>query len=183
MCTKPESKGKTKDKLKDTSKEHKKHAKISAGFAIITLSNTRTLKEDTSGDLIQEIAENNNHKVLFRKVIPDSKAVLEKTIRELLKNKEAQVIVTNGGTGLASTDITIETLAPKFEKDIPGFSALFWLLGYEQAKSATMLSRAAAGTISGKVVFCLPGSPRACKMAVEELIIPEIGHILKHAKK
>lgn len=170
-------------RLKNTSKEHKKKTPLTANFAIITLSNTRTLENDDSGDLIQDIAERNNHRVLFRKVIPDNRALLEKTVNEILKDRNIQVIITDGGTGLAKTDITIEVLKPRFEKEITGFSTLFWLLGYEQAKSATMLSRTAAGIIKGKAVFCLPGSPRACKMAVQELIIPEIGHILKHANE
>ncbi len=168
--------------LKNTSKEHKKKAPSTVNFAIITLSNTRTLENDDSGDLIQDIAEKNNHRVLFRKVIPDDSALLEKTINEILEDENIQVIITNGGTGLAKTDITIEALRPRFEKEITGFSTLFWLLGYEQAKSATMLSRTTAGLIKGKAVFCLPGSPRACRMATQELIIPEIGHILKHVK-
>ncbi len=168
--------------LKNTSKEHKKKAPSTVNFAIITLSNTRTLENDDSGDLIQDIAEKNNHRVLFRKVIPDDSALLEKTINEILEDENIQVIITNGGTGLAKTDITIEALRPRFEKEITGFSTLFWLLGYEQAKSATMLSRTTAGLIKGKAVFCLPGSPRACRMAAQELIIPEIGHILKHVK-
>lgn len=167
--------------LKNTSKEHKEHAPVASTIAIITLSNTRTLANDDSGDLIQEIVEQHNHNVSFRQVISDDKASLEKSVREILKNEKIQVIITNGGTGLAKSDITIETLKPMFDKEITGFSTLFWLLGYEQAKSATMLSRAAAGIISGRAVFCLPGSPRACKLATEALILPEIGHILKHA--
>ncbi len=166
--------------IKNTSKAHKKNVPLSVNLAVITLSNTRTLEEDDSGALIQEIAEKNNHNVLLRKVLPDDRGILETTINDILKNKNIQVIITNGGTGLTKKDITIETLKPQFEKEIPGFSTLFWLLGYQQAESATMLSRAMAGIMDGRVVFCLPGSPRACRMALEKLVMPEIGHILKH---
>lgn len=169
--------------LKNTSKAHKKRALLSVNLAIITLSNTRTLEEDDSGDLLQEIAEKENHNVLLRKVLPDDQTILEATVNEILQDKNIHVIITNGGTGLAKKDITIETLKSRFEKEISGFSTLFWLLGYEQAESATMLSRAMAGIIDGRVVFCLPGSPRACRMAAEKLIMPEIGHILKHANE
>lgn len=169
-----------KELLKNSSKEHKKKAPTSVKLAVITLSDSRTLKEDISGDLIQDLAEKNNHKVLLRKVLPDDSVLLEATIKNILKDQNIQVIITNGGTGLANKDLTIETLKPLFDKEIPGFSTLFWLLGYRQAESATMLSRATAGIIDKTLVFCLPGSPRACRMALEKLILPEIGHMVKH---
>jgi len=170
-----------KGSFKNTSEEHKKTAPTSLKLAVITLSDSRTLEEDISGDLIQDLAEKNNHKVLIRKVLPDDSALIETTIKNILKDQNIQVIITNGGTGLAKKDLTIETLRPLFDKEIPGFSTLFWLLGYQQAESATMLSRATAGIIDKTVVFCLPGSPRACRMALEKLILPEIGHIVRHA--
>ncbi len=169
-----------KGPFKNTSEEHKKKSPTSVRLAVITLSNTRTLEEDISGDLIQDLAEKNNHKVLIRKILPDDSALLETTIKNILKDQNIQVIITNGGTGLANKDLTIETLKPLFDKEIPGFSALFWFLGYRQAESATMLSRATAGIIDKTVIFCLPGSPRACRMALEKLILPEIGHIVRH---
>jgi molybdenum cofactor biosynthesis protein B len=172
-----------KGSFKNTSKEHKKKAPTSLRLAVITLSDTRTLEKDISGDLIQDLAEKNNHKVLLRKVLPDDSVLLETTIKNILKDQKIQVIITNGGTGLANKDLTIETLRPLFDKEIPGFSTLFWLLGYKQAESATMLSRVTAGIIDKTVVFCLPGSPRACQMALEKLILPEIGHIVKHANE
>ena len=95
-----------------------------------------------------------------------------------MKEKKVQAIVTNGGTGLTSSDITIEAVKGMFDKELPGFNSLFMLLSYPQVKSAAMLSRALAGTINGKVIFCLPGSPRACQLATKSLILPELGHIL-----
>ena len=99
-------------------------------------------------------------------------------LHALFARKDVRAIITTGGTGLSSTDITIETVRGMLEKELPGFTALFMLLSYPQAKSASMLSRAMAGTIKGKLIFCLPGSPRACKLATEALIIPELGHML-----
>ena len=167
--------------FKDTSKEHKKHAPLSTNIAVITLSNTRTIREDDSGDLIQKIAESYGHRVLIRKVIPDDKKLLIETIDEIMSNEKIKVIITNGGTGLSKQDITIETLKPRFDKEIIGFNTLFMSLGYEQVSAAAMLSRATAGLIKGRAIFCLPGSTKACKLALEKLIMPEIGHILKHA--
>jgi len=172
-----------KEPFKNTSEEHKKKAPISLNLAVITLSDSRTLEEDISGDLIQDLAEKNNHKVLLREILPDNAALLEAAVNNMLKDQNIQVIITNGGTGLAKKDITIETLKPLFDKEIAGFSTLFWHLGYQQAKSATMLSRATAGIIDKTVVFCLPGSPRACQMALEKLILPEIGHIVRHIRE
>ncbi|MFC2167816.1 molybdenum cofactor biosynthesis protein B [Acidobacteriota bacterium] len=170
----------TKESFKNTSKDHKKEAPLSVNLAVITLSDSRKLEEDISGDLIQKLIEKNNNKVLFRNIIPDNAALLETTIGNMVKNKNIHAIITNGGTGLGNKDLTIETLKPLFNKEITGFSSLFWHLGYQQAESATMLSRATAGIIDKTVIFCLPGSPRACQLALEKLILPEIGHIVRH---
>jgi len=165
-------------KLKNPVAEHKAAAKISASIAIITLSSSRSLNDDQSGDIIQKLVEAAGHKVAVRKLITDSRNVLRASLRELARQKDIHVIITNGGTGLAASDITVETVQAMLEKELPGFSSLFMLLSYPQTKSAVMLSRAVAGTLNKKPVFCLPGSPRACKLATESLILPELGHML-----
>jgi len=146
--------------------------------AVVTLSDSRSADDDQSGDIIQRLLESNGHNVVIRKLIADNRIVLRATIRELTREGELNAIITTGGTGIAASDITIETVRGMLEKELPGFNALFMLLSYPQAKSAAMLSRSLAGVIKGKVVFCLPGSPRACKLATESLILPELGHIL-----
>jgi molybdopterin adenylyltransferase len=165
-------------KLADSVAEHRKKSDLNLGVAVITLSTSRSLESDKSGDLIQQLLEQNGHSVHVRKVIPDSRNVLRATLRELTREKKVQAIITTGGTGLAPSDVTIEAVQGMLEKELPGFNSLFMLLSYPQVKSAAMLSRALAGTIKGKVLFCLPGSPRACKLATESLILPELGHIL-----
>ncbi len=165
-------------KMKNTVLEHKKRADNHARAAIITLSSSRSLNDDQSGDMIQKLLEDNGHTVAIRKLISDNRTVLRATLRELARQKDVNIIITTGGTGIAATDITIETVRGMLEKELPGFNSLFMLLSYPQAKSASMLSRAMAGTLKGKGVFCLPGSPRACKLATEALIIPEIGHMM-----
>jgi molybdenum cofactor biosynthesis protein B len=164
-------------KLKDTVADHRKKGETRTRVAVITLSNSRSMKEDQSGDIIQKLLEDHGHNVPIRKLIADSRSVLRATLRELSRQKDIDVIITNGGTGISTTDITIETVKGMIEKELPGFNSLFMLLSYPQAKSASMLSRAMAGTLKGKAVFCLPGSPRACKLATEALIIPELGHM------
>jgi molybdenum cofactor biosynthesis protein B len=165
-------------KLANSVAEHKKKSDIRATVAVITLSTSRSLETDKSGDLIQKMLEDNSHNVPIRKVIPDSRNVLRATLRELAREKKVNAIITTGGTGLAPTDVTIEAVQGMLDKVLPGFNSLFMLLSYPQVKSASMLSRALAGTIKGKILFCLPGSPRACKLAMESLILPELGHIL-----
>lgn len=158
--------------------EHRKRAGKRANVAVITLSSTRSIDNDQSGDLIQERLEKSGHAVILRKVIADSRGVLRATLRELIRQKELHAIITTGGTGIAGSDITVETVRSMLDKELPGFTALFMLLSYPKAKSAAMLSRTLAGIIKGKAVFCLPGSPRACQLAVDSLIIPELGHML-----
>jgi molybdenum cofactor biosynthesis protein B len=165
-------------KLKDPIEEHKDKSKTCANVAIITLSSSRSVDDDQSGDIIQNLIEAGGHTVAIRKLITDSRNVLRASLRELARQKDINVIITNGGTGLAASDITVETVRGMLEKEIPGFNSLFMLLSYPAAKSAAMLSRALAGTINKKLVFCLPGSPRACKLATESLILPELGHML-----
>jgi molybdopterin adenylyltransferase len=163
---------------KDSVAEHRAKSELNASVAVITLSDSRSLDTDKSGDLIQSLLEENGHRVLVRKLIPDSRNVLRATLRELQRDKKINAIITTGGTGLAPTDVTIEAVHGMLDKELPGFNSLFMLLSYSQVKSAAMLSRALAGTTKGKILFCLPGSPKACKLAMESLILPELGHIL-----
>jgi len=158
--------------------EHRKKSVSRARVAVITLSTSRCAENDQSGDLIQKLLEEKGHQVPIRKIITDSRNVLRATLRELVRLKEVQAIVTTGGTGLAPSDITIETVRAMLEKELTGFNSLFMLLSYHEAKTASMLSRTTAGTIKGKLIFCLPGSPSACKLATESLILPELGHML-----
>ena len=165
-------------KLGNPVSDHRKKSSARARVAVITLSNSRTADSDQSGDIIQKLLERGGHSVPIRKLIVDSRNVLRASLRELVRQKDVHAIVTTGGTGISLSDITIETVRGMLEKELPGFNSLFMLLSYPEAKSAAMLSRALAGTIKGKPIFCLPGSPRACKLATESLILPELSHML-----
>jgi molybdenum cofactor biosynthesis protein B len=165
-------------RLRNSVADHRKKSAIRAGVAVITLSTSRSLDTDKSGDVIQELLEEKGHKVEIRKLLPDKRSVLRAALRNLVRDKKVHAIITTGGTGLAPMDVTIEAVRDMLDKELPGFNSLFMLLSYPKVKSACMLSRALAGTMGGKAIFCLPGSPRACKLAVESLILPELGHIL-----
>jgi len=165
-------------KLGDPVAEHRKKSGIRANVAVLTLSTTRSADNDQSGDLIQQLLEKGGHSVPVRKVISDNRTVLRATLRELIRQKNLHAIITTGGTGIAVSDITIETVRGMLDKELPGFASLFMMLSYPQVKSAAMLSRALAGVIRGRPIFCLPGSPRACSLAMASLILPELGHAL-----
>ena len=156
--------------------KHKEHAPASAKCAVITISDSRTSETDESGKLIRELFLRAGHSVLFSPIVKDEAKPILDAVEQASWTCEA--IVTNGGTGIAKRDVTIPTLAPTFERTIPGFGELFRSLSYQTIGSAAMLSGAAAGVYHGRLVFCLPGSPQACRLAMEKLILPELGHAL-----
>ncbi len=174
----------------DTSLQHKENAQKTFKCAILTISTSRYEKygktdrperaEDASGKLIWGMVEVQGSKVVHYELIPDNMEMIREAFKKCLYS-EADVIISNGGTGLSPADVTIEAVTPYIEKDMPGFGELFRLKSVEQIGNAMMLTRAIAGVARGKVIFCLPGSPNAVKLALE-LILPEIGHILKHVK-
>lgn len=163
----------------DTVAQHKSGTAHGVKAAVVTLSTTRTLDTDVSGAAVRDLLAAAGHTVAVHLVIKDDAETLRGTLQSLSADPELRLIITNGGTGLAPLDITVETVTPLFAKELTGFAALFAMLSWEQVRSAAILSRATAGILGDKVVFCLPGSPKACRLAVEKLILPEIGHILR----
>ncbi len=136
--------------------------------------------KDVSGDLIETYLKNAEHVTSFRKLIPDDKALIEKGIHEALNSADVDAVIFCGGTGIASSDVTIETVSPFLEKILPGFGEIFRRLSFDEIGSATILSRAIAGVGGNKAIFCIPGSPDAVRLCLEKIILPETGHILKH---
>jgi molybdenum cofactor biosynthesis protein B len=160
-------------------KEHVRSIAIVGG--IITVSTTRNKESDTSGKTIQEILAGAEIPITYYVVVPDN---IEDIRFELSKALNVcNCIIFNGGTGLTPDDVTIEAISPLLEKKIDGFGELFRIKSYEEIGTSVMLSRAVAGTIQGKAVFCIPGSTAAAILATKTLIVPEISHILSHANK
>jgi molybdenum cofactor biosynthesis protein B len=147
--------------------------------AVITVSTTRTVENDTSGKTIQEILKNNNIPVTYYSIIPDQIEKIRDAWFQAIQH--ANCIIFNGGTGLTHDDCTIEAITPLLEKRIDGFGEFFRMKSIQQIGMAAMLSRAVAGTCKGKAVFCIPGSTPAVTLATTEMIVPEITHILSHA--
>lgn len=149
--------------------------------AVITVSTTRDEKNDTSGKTIIRLLEENAIPLEYYTIVPDRIDNIRDELFSALKR--ANCIIINGGTGLTRDDCTIEAVAPLLDKRIEGFGEFFRIKSIGQIGTASMLSRAIAGLIEGKAVFCIPGSTPAVTLATTELILPEIAHILSHANR
>jgi molybdenum cofactor biosynthesis protein B len=159
-------------------KDHRDHALEGVRCAVLTVSDTRTPEDDTSGRAIMELLEIVGHVPDYMGVINDDLESIGSRVAEILEDGTVQALVVTGGTGIASRDVTVDTIAPLMDKRLDGFGELFRMLSYQEIGSAAMMSRAFAGIAKGKPVFCLPGSEKACRLAVDKLIAPELGHIL-----
>ncbi len=162
---------------------HKSTAPVKLTLGIITLSTTRTLAEDQSGLWIKETALNQGHQVVYHQLIPDDAAAIKRTVLDVINGPAPQVLLLTGGTGISAGDVTIEAVRPLLDKELTAFGALFAQLSYGEIGSPALLSRATAGIAKGTVVFCMPGSLKACKLACRMLIFPEMGHLVKHVRE
>jgi len=163
--------------------EHKKEAPQSAGVALLTISDSRTEETDESGKLLRQKLEESGHRIIAYALLKNDAAAVKETIEEFLDEEEVQVIITGGGTGLSHRDITVETVSEMLEKRLDGFGELFRSLSYQEIGTSSIMSRAVAGVIKGKVIICIPGSLGATKLAVEKIILPEIGHMIREASR
>lgn len=151
---------------------------------ILTISDTRNVKTDKSGALMKELLENEGHIVTIHEIVADEQKAIEKQIEAGCKNPKVDVILTNGGTGIATRDVTIETVKPMLDKEMTGFGEIFRLLSYqEDIGSAAILSRAIAGVRKSTAIFSTPGSSGAVRLAMERLIIPELTHVVHELRK
>lgn len=163
-----------------SSKAHKKNAPRAVKTGIITVSTTRSLKDDKSGHWISKRAKKEGHEVVFHQVIPDDTEIITQTVMDVIKDQAPQALLVTGGTGISSQDVTIEAVQPLFTKELTAFGPIFAQLSFEQIDSAAILSRATAGVIEKTILFCMPGSINACKLACKAIIFPELGHLVRH---
>ena len=170
-----------------SAEQHRRASPHVLGFAVITVSDTRTPGDDVSGRTLSEMAREAGHRVEEAVLVPDEVAAIRGAVEQALAREGADVIVLTGGTGFSPRDVTLEAVGPLLERPIEGFGELFRMLSYQQVGSAAMLSRAAAGLVGfqgkARAVFLLPGSPKAVSLAMEKLILPEAGHLLGQARK
>lgn len=161
-----------------------KRATASVHCMIITISDTRTEETDKSGNLMADLLTESGHVVWDRSIIPDEGNAILSKLLEVSKQENIDIILTNGGTGIACRDVTIETIQPMLDKEMTGFGEIFRMLSYqEDIGSAAILSRAIAGVIGNKAIFATPGSSGAVKLAMNKLIIPELSHVANELRK
>ena len=163
--------------------EHKHQSPKSVNCAVIVISGTRTEQSDESGKLITQSLEKDGHRVASFSILKNDADSILKMLDQLLGEESLQVIITSGGTGASHLDITIETLSPILDKKLDGFGELFRFLTYQEIGTGSIMSRAMAGVARGKVIICLPGSLEATRLAMERIILPEIGHLVREASR
>lgn len=140
------------------------------GIAVLTVSDTRTLEDDKSGQTLADRIISDGHKLFGRAIVKDDVRAIRAQIKEFVGDKNVDVVITTGGTGLTGRDVTVEAARGLFEKEIEGFGVIFHLISFQKIKTSTMQSRATAGIVKGKYVFCLPGSPGACRDGWDEIL-------------
>lgn len=172
-----------------SSKEHKAKAPKALSFAVVTCSTSRYEAHrsgerfrDLSGDLAVSLIEAWGFKVSHRMLLPDDLNVIRESVDKLCSMENVDVVLISGGTGLSPKDVTVEAVKPIFEKEIPGFGELFRMLTFQREGGIAVLSRAIAGVCRGKIVFAIPGSPKAVELALKKLILPEAAHMVLHAR-
>ncbi len=167
-------------------RDHKAAAPSSVRCAIITVSDTRTEATDTGGGAIFDLLTAAGHTVVARHVVKDDPVRVQNTVRQLLGHDAAsgaQVVILTGGTGITSRDSTFEAIDGLLEKRLDGFGELFRMLSFQEVGPAAMLSRATAGLRAGRIIVSLPGSEKAVRLAMERLLLPELGHLVQQASK
>ena len=162
---------------------HKKNVPQNIKIAVITVSTTRKLSEDKSGMWIKKQAKKEGHEVIIHQVVTDDIQAIAELTEHITQKICPDAVIMTGGTGISPKDVTIEAVKPLFKKELTAFGVLFAQLSFEEIDSAAILSRATAGIIENTIIFCMPGSIKACKLACKNLIFPELGHILKHIKE
>jgi len=166
-----------------TPREHKAHAPRSVGCWVVTISDTKTPETDTSGALIRERLSAAGHHVVGATIVKDEPTDVQWVVREACKDERVQAVILTGGTGITSRDSTFEAIEALLDKRLPGFGELFRMLSYQEIGAAAMLSRAQLGIHARRIVVSLPGSPNACRLALDKLLIPELPHLVREVSR
>lgn len=160
---------------------HRKDAPASVRCYVVTISDTRTEANDTSGDAIVELLTSAGHDLVGRRIVRDDASALRGALRS--QQTSADVIITTGGTGITMRDSTYEAITALLDKQLDGFGELFRMLSFQEIGSAAMLTRACAGTLGRTALFSLPGSEHAVRLAMTKLILPELGHVVRELRR
>ena len=166
-----------------THHEHKSHVPVSIGCMVITCSDTRTPETDASGCRIMRLLKDAGHAVVAYHLVKDEPSKIKAKVKAAVTDKKIHAIIINGGTGISKRDSTFEAVDAMLEKRLVGFGEIFRYLTYQDIGSSAIMSRATAGILKGRVLFSVPGSENAVRLAMEKLILPELGHLVKELTK
>jgi molybdenum cofactor biosynthesis protein B len=167
----------------DAPAQHRAYAPRAVGCAVLTVSDSRTVADDKSGQLIRSLLEAAGHKTVEHAIVRDDAEAIRFAVLRALARADVDAVIATGGTGVSPRDVTPEAVAPLLEKPLAGFGELFRALSFEEIGAAAILSRALAGTSGGKVVYVLPGSSGAVRLGMERLIVPELAHIVGQLRR
>ena len=163
--------------------EHRREAPPSVAVHVVTVSDTRTIETDTSGKAIADLLGRAGHVVHGRTILKDEPGEVAAIVARCIADPTVDVVITTGGTGITSRDSTFEAIDGLLEKGLDGFGELFRMLSYPEIGAAAMLSRATAGLAGRTIIIALPGSEQAVRLAMEKLVLPEIGHLVREARR
>ncbi|MEE9275771.1 MAG: molybdenum cofactor biosynthesis protein B [bacterium] len=164
---------------KKTYEEHRAEGPDAVTCAVVTVSDSRTEETDTSGRLIMNMLEECGHRIAFYRIVKDDAKLIRAALEAACADADVQVVVTNGGTGITERDTTYDVVVSMLDKEMPGFGELFRFLSYQEIGTASILTRATAGTCRGSILMTLPGSGNACRTGMEKIILPEISHMVR----
>ena len=169
--------------MSQTTRQHKADSPEKVRCAVVTISDTRTVETDLGGAVLVELLSAAGHDVVDRRIIPDEPEPMRRLVLELAGRDDVDAILMTGGTGISSRDGTFETVVELLTRPLPGYGELFRMLSYEQIGPAAMLSRAVGGLVERTALFAMPGSPNAVRLAMEKIILPELGHVVGQARQ
>jgi len=149
---------------------------LAVGIAVMTVSDTRTAADDKSGDTLAERILAAGHRLTGRVIVKDDVRQIRAAARKFIADRNVDVVISTGGTGLTGRDVTIEAMRALFEKEIEGFGTVFHMISFQKIKTSTMQSRATGGVVKGKYIFCLPGSPGACRDGWDEILLYQLDY-------
>lgn len=169
------------DDQSQSTNAHRAQSPDSVRAVVIVVSDTRTLETDKGGLLVEERLEAAGHTIASRQIVRDDIEAIKASATDAI-NSDAEVVILTGGSGIGPRDVTPEAIRPMLTRELPGFGEVFRVLSFEQVGAATMLSRAFAGVVGRTLIFVLPGSTNAVQLAMEKLIVPEIGHLVREVR-
>lgn len=162
--------------------QHHQKAPETVDCAVVTVSDTRSLGDDRGGDLIVALLTSAGHAVTARTLVPDDKPSIEQAVADYAKQADVEAILLTGGTGISARDVTPDVVEGMLDRTLPGFGELFRTLSYQEIGPSAMLSRALGGVIGRSIVLLMPGSPAAIRLAMQQLVLPELRHLVQQAQ-